>query len=340
MNDFFKAIRNYLIEYLPKQRCYSKNTIKSYRQALNLMVEYLRIHKSLPLSKINFELFDREIMLGYLDWLESERGCSASTRNQRLMVLRSFFKYAGQADCAQISLHLDVKNIPRKKTPTKIVEFLSENALSVLLNQPNVAKHTEYRNRFFMILMYEIAARCDELLQLKVRDLNLNGLHPTAIIIKGKGDKTRIVPLFPKAVEHCKQYIQKFHAGNEASSNFLFFTKDPEKAMSPDNVELFMKKYGESAIASCAEIPQRVHPHQLRHTRAMHMYRDGMPLAVLAEFLGHADPETTKIYAYADSEMKRATMAKAEHLRKGVPVPEAVWQDNEEMILELSGLKV
>jgi site-specific recombinase XerD len=179
MNDFFKTIRSFLLEYLPKQRCCSKNTIKSYRDALNLMVEYLRSEKKMKLSKIDFSVFNRELIFGYLDWLEAERGCSASTRNQRLMVLRSFFKYAGETDCVQIAIHLEMKKIPRKKTQQKIVDFLSEDALEALLSQPSIAKRTEFRNRFFMVLMYETAARCDELIQMKVRDLNLRGRQGT-----------------------------------------------------------------------------------------------------------------------------------------------------------------
>jgi site-specific recombinase XerD len=341
MNDFFKTIRSYLQEYLSKQRCYSENTIKSYRYALNLLVEYLRGEKYLTLSQIDFSIFDRELVLGYLDWLETARHCSASTRNQRLMALHSFFNYAGVLDCAQISLCLEVKEIHVKKAPGRIVEFLSEDALKALLAQPGTKKRTDCRNQFFMTLMYETAARCDELLRMKVCDLRLNTRYPVANLV-GKGDKPRSVALLSKAVEHCKQYLQMFHSDPGASENdFLFFTviHGVKHAMSTDNAEAFMKKYGEEARLICPEVPVRVHPHQLRHTRAIHFYRDGMPLALLSEYLGHASVETTKIYAYADTEMKRAAMEKAEHLRKGAPVPEPIWKGDEDMILQLAGLK-
>jgi len=341
MNDFFKTIRSFLLEYLPKQKCCKKNTVKSYRNALNLLVEYLRTEKGLTISQIDFDLFDRNLILGYLDWLENVRGCGATTRNQRLMVLRSFFKYAGVLDCAQVALHLEVKEIPTKNVPGRIVEFLTEDALQALLAQPDARKRIGLRNRFFMTLMYETAARCDELLSMKVCDLRLNTRHPIAYLT-GKGDKTRSVALLSKAVEHCKQYLKMFHSDvGTSKDDFLFYTviHGVRQEMSEDNAEAFMKKYGEAARKVCPEVPERVHPHQLRHTRAIHFYRDGMPLALLSEYLGHASVETTKIYAYADTEMKRAAMEKAEHLRKGVPVPEPIWKDNEDMILELSGLK-
>lgn len=64
-----------------------------------------------------------------------------------------------------------------------------------------------------------------------------------------------------------------------------------------------------------------------------------MPLALVAEQLGHASVETTKIYAYADDEMKRIAMGKADRMRNSTPSPIAVWEGNEEMILRMSGLK-
>ena len=81
--------------------------------------------------------------------------------------------------------------------------------------------------------------------------------------------------------------------------------------MSDDNVARFLKKYAEEARKKNEHVPQNVHPHMFRHSRAMHLYQGGMPLALLSEFLGHEDPETTLIYAYADTEMKRQAVEKA-----------------------------
>ena len=121
----------------------------------------------------------------------------------------------------------------------------------------------------------------------------------------------------------------------------LFFTTihDERHRMSPDAVAQFMKKYGEKARQICPEVPERVHPHQLRHTRAIHLYRDGMPLVLVGEYLGHVNPSTTKVYAYADTEMKRKALEKADAGRSLMADTAPVWKDNEDMILRLSGLK-
>ena len=86
MNDFFHAVRNFLLEYLPNQRCFSENTVRSYRQALNLFILYLRTEQKLTIKQIRFDTLNREMILNFLDWLETDRHCGTSTRNQRLMV--------------------------------------------------------------------------------------------------------------------------------------------------------------------------------------------------------------------------------------------------------------
>ena len=339
MNDFFKTVRGFLLEYLPKQRCYSENTVKSYRTALNLMMEFLCSVKRLAVSQINFTVLDRETILDFLSWLETNRNCTAGSRNQRLMALRTFFDYAGIIDCAQISLKLDIEKVPIKKEPGRIVEYLTEDALKILLKQPDTNRPIGIRNQFFMVLKYDTAARCGELLNMRVQDLNISAKYPVAHIW-GKGGKPRTVPLLGKTVEHCVRYLQMYHT-HQNGDDYLFYTiiHGIRQQMSADTVASFMAKYGETARAICPEVPKRVHPHQLRHTRAIHYYRDGMPLSLIAELLGHASVETTKIYAYADSEMKRAAMEKADAKRNTTTAPTPIWQNDSEMILRLSGLK-
>lgn len=340
MNDFFHAVRSFLLEYLPNQRCFSENTVRSYRQALNLFILYLRTEQKLTIKQIRFDTLNREMILNFLDWLETDRHCGASTRNQRLMVLRSFFDYVGMLDCSQIALSVAVQNVPIKAAQGKVVEYLSEQALEILLKQPDPTKRTELRNLFFMVLMYDTAARCGELLSMRIRDLRIKVQYPIAYL-HGKGDKTRTVPLLARTVEHCERYLRAFHPNEPADSEKpLFYTiiHGIQQQMSADTVALFLKKYGKIAHNSCPEVPAHIHAHMLRHTRAMHLYHQGMPMMLLSEYLGHASEETTKIYAYADTEMKRAAIDKADIVRNETPQSVPTWIDDEEMILKLSGL--
>jgi len=340
MSDFFNTVRSYLLEYLPRQKCLSENTIKAHKNALNLFVSYLRTELNMKVDSITFSVLDKQLVIDFLDWLTDVRGCSKSSRNQRLSILRNFFEYAGQLDCTQIALEISIKKIPAVKHPKPMVDFLSENALKALLAQPNTNKLNGIRDRVFMSMMYDTAARCSELLDMKISDLRIKATHPVAYL-RGKGGKVRAVPIMPKTAEHLKQYLQIFHPETALESNeHLFFTSihGERHKMSPDAVALFMKKYGEKARKACAEVPERVHPHQLRHTRAVHLYRDGMPLVLVGEYLGHVKPETTKIYAYADTEMKRRALEKSDERRHDMINIIPMWHNDEDMILRLSGL--
>jgi site-specific recombinase XerD len=341
MNEFFKTIRAFLTEYLPKQKCCSENTVRSYRQALNLLVTFLRTERGLSTEKITFEIFDKTLVVDFLGWLETTRNCSAASRNQRLMALRSFFAYAGNCDAMWMSLRLEVAAVPHKNEPGRIVGFLTEDALKALLGAPDPKKRVDLRNLTFMILMYDTAARCGELLSMKLSDLRLDTRHPIAYL-HGKGNKTRTVPLLPRTVEHCKRYIKRFFDDERHNDDeYLFYTTihDAVQPMSADNVALFLRKYAAVARQLCPEVPHRIHPHMLRHTRAMHLYREGLPIMLLSEYLGHANVETTKIYAYADTEMKRAALEKV-NLGCGQDQDSTpVWLGDEDMILKLAGLR-
>ena len=164
MNDFFDAVRRFLLDYLPKQRCLSENTILSYKQTLNIFVAYMRDEVGIGATELTFSHIGQSVILSFLTWLENARGCSASTRNQRLMALRSFLDFAGQIDCAQTALYLSACNIPATKAHSRIIAFLTEPALAALLQQPDPSKFKDLRNLVFMILMYDTAARCSELL--------------------------------------------------------------------------------------------------------------------------------------------------------------------------------
>ena len=270
--------------------------------------------------------------------LEKVRNCSRQTQLQRLAAIRSFVRYGGIVDLRVIAIQADVERIRYRKPPPALVGYLTKEELSIFLAQPNCKKRTGFRNMVFLVLMYDTAARCQEMLDLRIQDLVLHRTSP-CVYFTGKGNKTRVVPILPKTAEHLRSYLKKFHpAENRKRDDYVFYAYGgPQRPMSPDTVAAFVKKYGESARHVCTSIPERVHPHMLRHTRAMHLYQDGVPLAMVSEFLGHAQIETTKIYAHADTEMKRKAIQQAAN-KLNDTIPDALWNtDDEEMMLKLRG---
>jgi site-specific recombinase XerD len=241
-------------------------------------------------------------------------------------------------DPAKIHIQVQISNVPRKKVPVKVVDHMSEAVLKTLFKQPNLVKSNGRRDQFFMILMYDVAARCRELLDLKVGDVNLGKY--ASVMLTRKGNKKQSVPVSESVADHFTEYLKWFHPQNERSENdYVFYTviHGIKQQMSPDAVAAFMRGYATKCHTVCPETPSRIHPHMLRHTRAMHLYRSGMPLVLISEFLGHADVNTTRIYAWADTEMKRQAI-KLVSSEANISV-NAIWHGDEMMIKRLYGIE-
>ena len=335
---FYSTVCEFLTIHLPKRRCLSENTIKSYKTAINLFIDYLTEEKGVKIHKLSFAHLNSDNISAFLDWLQSNRGISASSRNQRLMALRSFAKFAASQDAEYLSLQAELASVPMQKSPGKTVEFLSEDALKCLLEQPNRNTKIGMRDCFFMSLMYDTAARVGEMLSLRLNSFVLNQGAPF-VRLSGKGDKVRTVPIMDKTVAMFKQYCSMFHSENPRPDDYLFFTTlhGVRHQMSVDAVASFLKKYGKQAKEKCLSIPDNLHPHQLRHTRAIHLYRGGVPLTLVDEYLGHVQVTTAQVYAYADTEMKRAAIRKIDGMADDCD-QDAIWENDKEMIKRLYGL--
>ena len=341
-DSFFKHVRGFLTVYLPKNKCYSQHTVKSYRDAINLFRRFFLEEKQLPFTKITFDKINKQALDEFMDWLKNSRDCATSTRNLRLAALKSFLYYCAMEDPSLMAVYMDAQKVQSKKVVRNKAEYMSETALKTLLEQPDTATRRGLRNQVMMIFMYDTGARIDEILKLKLRDLHLNNQIP-CVYLSGKGEKTRAIPLMEKTIAHLHVYIEAYHPQEDMKNDqYLFYTviKGQKGKMSEDNVACFLKGYAKSAHQICPEIPLNMHAHLFRHTRAMHLYQAGIPLSYIKDFLGHASVNTTSIYASTDISMMQAALEKiaergGESSSKDVPM----WKDNEELILKLCGLK-
>lgn len=263
---FFRFVRDFLLVYLPKNRCCSHHTVKSYRDTLQLLRTFLKEEKHLMFTQITFDNLDHHIVGEFLDWLQTSRRCSVATRNQRLAALKSFVKYAAQEDVSLTWAYTELGKIPAKKTPRLALTYLSETALMTLLAQPSAATRLGRRDQFLMVLLYDTGARIQEILDLRLRDLHLQNAVP-CVYLTGKGHKTRVVPLLTKTVQHLHRYLEHFHGKKASNDTWLFYTviKGRTGPMSPDTVARFLKRYATMARVLCPEVPDRVHPHLFRH---------------------------------------------------------------------------
>lgn len=338
-NKLFKYLKEYFTIYLTKQKNCSSHTITACQQTWNMFLKYIKDTQNIQLEKISFDDITARVVTDFLDKMEEDKDWSATTRNHRLSCIRSFFKYLANVEPIFVIYYEQLNGIPLKKVVDKshTMEFMSPESIKILLQQPNTSTKMGIRDLFFMVLMYDTAARDCEMLGMRLCDFNVK---KKTVYLMGKGSKPRLVPITDDTVKHFQKYASIYHAKNDGTSP-MFYTihRNQRTPMSDDNVARFIDKYSIKAKEICPEMPRKVHPHMFRRSRAMHLYRSGMPLALLSEWLGHKNPETTLIYAYADTEMKRKAIEKATEsysIIKSTNIP--IWEDNEDIIRKLCGL--
>lgn len=303
--DFAKLVEGFLTDYLPLQRNYSKNTISSYKDSLKLFVRYITIEKGFKLDSFDMSKFNREIILGYLEWLRSQ-GCSMATSNQRLAAIKSFTAYSQIESIEYLDSLLKINSIRSKKENSRNIDSLTENQMKCLINMPDTHTKSELRHKTILCLLYDSAARVQELCDIRLLDIYL-GDNPK-VKLKGKGRKNRVVPITSQMRDLLKQYIEIYHT-HSLDDEYLFVNKSNTK-LSRDGIDYIVKKYSNMMGASDNLFPSKVHPHMFRHSKAMHMLAADIPLVYIRDFLGHEDISTTMIYAKADNRLKEEAINK------------------------------
>jgi len=313
LGTLFGAIHDYLEIYLPKQRNLSEHTQKSYRNALNALVDFVKIYNKVQLLDVTFEMLTEATVSAFLDSLETERGFEISSRNTRRAAIRAFLKYAADRNIVNVAILQEVNNVALKKPDkVEIVSHMSMDAITAIVEQTDMSSPLGLRDRTMLILLYDSAARVSELVRIKLKDLRF-GKKPT-IILHGKNGKIRAVPLSDRTVQYLKKFLLEYHAEVPLSSGapmFYSVSHGEQHPLSDRRVRYLLRDYAAKARETCIEVPKGAHPHQFRHSRALHLYQNGMDLTLISQWLGHSQLETTRIYAHADTEHKRTAIAKA-----------------------------
>jgi len=308
-----RHIGEWLNEYAPSQQSSSTHTIRSYVQALSLYIGFLEIEKKIEPSGLCPECFCRAYIEEWLTWLAKKRGSSPETCNNRLASLRAFLKYLGSRDVSQLFLVQDASQIPRRKTFRKKINGMSKKAMQALLAEPDISTRTGRRDLVLLIVMYNTAARIDEILSMKIGHLRLETEKPHVAVI-GKGRKIRTLYLLPKAVSHLKKYLLEFHEEKPDPESYVFYSRNAGATgkMSQAAVNKQLRKYATSAQSTCDEVPLYLHAHQIRHAKASHWLEDGMNIVQISFLLGHSNIQSTMAYLDITAEQEAKALATLE----------------------------
>lgn len=308
--DFWQLARSYLHDYIPVTRNLSDKSVEAYKQSLKTYLQYLEIEKSIVNEQVTFDVFSRDDIQDYISWLKGKSDVP-KTINLKLTAIRSFLKYCSEEDFELRGIYSDICTIKKQKEEKKPIEYLQPNVTAGILSayDKSISKHR--RNRMMLIMLYDTGARVQELADLKLSSLHLDMANLFVTLI-GKGKKSRNVPLLQKTVKHLEVYLKEFHTENTQSSLFYSTLDGKPHRLSTDSISLVLKTATDKARKSCIDIPQRVHCHMMRKTKAMDLYKNGIPLPFIMQLLGHESMSTTSgFYAFATLEMISNAMNKA-----------------------------
>jgi integrase/recombinase XerD len=323
--DFATQLTRFLGEYLPAQKNLSPNTIRAYRDVFTLFLRYCRDQRGLSPEHVELNTIDVPFVLDFLNHLETERKCSARTRNHRLSALHAFFRYLQTEEPARIMHYQQILAIPFKRFERSSVHYLSTEELEVVLAQPDLTTAVGRRDAVLLSVLYDTGARVQELVDLDVRDVRLHS--PAQIHLTGKGGKTRAVPLLSGTVDLLAEYVREHNLHRPERLDSPLFCNRRGERLSRSGVRYILEKYTEQARRTGAELHMTVTPHTLRHSKAMHLLHAGNSAPVIQAILGHADVGTVNIYARANMEMMRGALEKAASIQPGRTMPS--WQENQ-----------
>jgi site-specific recombinase XerD len=296
-SSFLALLNSFVTEYLPGAVGASPNTIKSYKAAFRLLLKYLYQEKGIPADQISFEALNYQTMIDFLSWLEKSRGCSATTKNQRLSALASFSSYAQNRDFAAAStFRSSVTRIPMKKATHKNRAIFTREEVTILLRLPYDHYKIGLRDKVLLSLMYASGARAQEICDLTVKDIQFSE-KGASLNITGKGRKKRRIGISYGCASLLKGYID--HRKIASLPERHIFSSQTHEKMTVSCIEEIFKKYVWIAKQKNFGlfIDNSYTPHSMRHSTASHMLEAGVPLAVIKNFLGHSSLQSTQIYA-------------------------------------------
>jgi len=286
--------------YMRAERGFSAHTRRAYRGDIEQLEQFVG-PDTFP------ESVDPQDVRAWL--AELHRGRSAATRGRRLAGVRTFFRYLQREG----RLALDpTAGLPAPKLPKRAPRPLSVDDCYALVESEAEAPHKDptaprrrlaaLRDRALVALLYGTGIRVDELAALEVRDLDL---HRGDVRVLGKGGKERVVPVPELARRALDAWLQeRRHPG--VMGEPLFIALRPRKEPAPRRLGARDVRRIVAKRARDEGLPDRVHPHRLRHSYATHLLDMGADLREIQELLGHASLSTTQKY----------TAVSVEHLRQ------------------------
>src|SRR6516162_1227562 len=317
--------------YLQHTRGASAHTVRAYRDALKLFYLFLADQKRKSVADLALEDIQSDVVLAFLDHVETQRGNSAVTRNCRLAAVRSFVQHLLRQDVTRAGQYGRILAIRSKRALRRTAIYLEpEEARAVIAAVDRRCRNGE-RDHALLLFLYNTGARVSEALAVRPCDLRLE--RPRQVRLLGKGQKERVCPLWSETVSALRQIIRAGRA-----EDFLF-RNSRGAPLTRDGVAYLLGKYVRLAAQHAPVLrKRRVTPHVMRHSCAVALLQAGVDVSVIRDYLGHASVATTSRYITTNLHMKREALETFWNLAGLSPKAAKKWRPSPKLLAFLDSL--
>jgi site-specific recombinase XerD len=295
-------IRRFLLEHLVAERNLARNTQRSYRDTLALLIPFVAKKSAKVVDRLTVIDLSADLVRLFLADLEESRQCVIATRNQRLAAIHALARFVGEHSPEHIAWCAQLRAIPFKKTTSTVIPYLDKSEMDALLAAPNCQTAQGRRDHALLLFLYNSGVRADEAAQLVIGDLHLGSSY---VRVLGKGGKERQCPLWSVTVQKLTVLI-----ANRPSSDRVFLNRCA-RPITRFGIHALVERYASKIKTTMPSLAaKRVSPHTIRHTTATHLLRAGVDINTIRAWLGHVSLNTTNVYAEIDLEMKTKTLEK------------------------------
>jgi integrase/recombinase XerD len=326
-------IRRFLMEHMVSERNLARNTQRSYRDTLQLLLPAIARRARKPIDRLAVTDVSADRVRQFLNELEEKRGCAIATRNQRLAAIHALARFIGLHAPEWVEWCGQVRAVPFKKGPRALVTYLEKPEMDALLATPDMTTAQGRRDHALLLFLYNAGARADETAQVRISDMTLPQVPDrdlASVLIRGKGNKARRCPLWAQTVRELAALVQ----GRDPSEHV--FLNRFGRPITRFGIHTLVERYVARAAEQVPSLTaKRVSPHTIRHTTATHLLRSGVDINTIRAWLGHVSLATTNVYAEVDLEMKAKALAGCEVKD---PEPRKPWREDEGLMAFLRNL--
>ena len=322
--DFDFYLKKYINEYLPDIKGCSPLTVDSYRLAFIFLLDFLEEVKGIKSEDVTIKDLNYRNIIEFYPWYERTHKCSAATRNQRQAAINSFMKYLMREFPEYMFDYKQILSIPSKHAESQAISYLKIDGLALYFNMINDDTPDGFRDKVMVTVMHATGIRVSELIGIRVKDISMQ--PPYTILVHGKRNKNRYVPLGADEAEYLKKYLSVKNLLTCDRSEELVFKNHNGGKLTRQGVNYIITKYTKKARdIDTSLVPPDFSPHKMRHTTAMELVDKGTDLIYVRDLLGHVSVKTTERYGKANPQKAQdVIVSHSEHLVD--PNEQAQWK--------------